>query len=294
MPQRLCITVLMEHRSLRKDLATEHGFSLWIEVEDTRILFDTGQSGAFAGNARALGIDLTRADFIVLSHGHYDHTGGLKAALQAASRAQVWLHPDARLPRYSHPPGLPTRSIGMPAPALKAIQSCDQPVQLCLESQEIAKGVWISGPIPRVHPVEHPQRAFSRDEQGKDPDGFVDDLALVVDTPIGNLVFTGCCHAGVANTLERASLLTGQRGACLVGGLHLVRSSERQIRSALGTLDRAQVQGVLCGHCTGSEAEHLLGLQSRRGPALLKGLLKVGACWALEDDKLRLVNPEEI
>jgi 7,8-dihydropterin-6-yl-methyl-4-(beta-D-ribofuranosyl)aminobenzene 5'-phosphate synthase len=123
MIRHLRITVLMEHRSLREGLATEHGLALWIEADGMRILFDTGQSGAFTGNAKALGIDLSQADFIVLSHGHYDHTGGLESALEVAPQARTCFHPEAGIPRYSRHPGLPVRPIGMPVPAWNALHN---------------------------------------------------------------------------------------------------------------------------------------------------------------------------
>jgi len=283
MPRHLRITVLMEHRSLPGNLATEHGFSLWIEADGVRILFDTGQSGAFADNARALGIDLAATDFIVLSHGHYDHTGGLGVALRAAPRAQVCFHPEAGISRFSHAPGVPVRTIGMPAPVWGALSARLEQACLCSAPVRIAEGIWATGPIARLHPVEHPQQAFTQDAQGLAPDGFHDDQALVLKVAQGNIVITGCCHSGVANTLLRAARITGDpRCAFLIGGLHLVRSEAGQIRNVLEIVKRAGTQGVLSGHCTGSEAEHRLAAPTRQGRGLLKGMLEAGARWELD------------
>jgi len=281
---RLRITVLMEHRTAREGLATEHGFSLWLEADETRILFDTGQSPAFAENAHRLGIDLARTDFIVLSHGHYDHSGGLETALRLAPRAQVCLHPQAGIPRYSHPPGLPLRRIGMPLESWKALQPRLEEARLCQGPLQIRPGVWLTGPVAKIHPVEHPQEAFSLDEAGLDPDRFLDDLALVMKTPAGHLLFTGCCHSGVENTLLAAEALIGSdRCLCLVGGLHLVRSEEARIEGVLESLRRHRVQAVLAGHCTGSIAEGILGsLRRQTGAGPLKGLLEVGSTWELD------------
>jgi len=291
MIHHLRITVLMEHRSLRDELATEHGFSLWIEADDTNILFDAGQTSAFAENAKALGIDLSSADFIVLSHGHYDHTGGLEAALEAAPRAQICLHPEAGLPRFSHPPGLPMRTIGMAFSTRNALQT--RSVQACSQPEQIRKGIWITGPIPRLHPIEHPQQAFSRDEQGLEPDLFQDDLALVIQSISGNVILTGCCHAGVANTLQQARRITGDnRCVLLAGGLHLVRANEDQVLSVLDTLREVDVQTVLSGHCTGCEAENVLGaIRRQTGPGPLKGLLKVGSIWEMGPEGIARLDP---
>jgi 7,8-dihydropterin-6-yl-methyl-4-(beta-D-ribofuranosyl)aminobenzene 5'-phosphate synthase len=284
MIRHLQITVLMEHRSLREDLATEHGLSLWIEADGTRILFDTGQTSAFVANAMALGIDLSKADFIVLSHGHYDHTGGLEAALEAAPRAKVCLHPEAGKPRFSHPPGLPLRHIGMPHAAWNALKNRLPEARLCSGPVRLSEGIWATGPIPKIHPIEHPQQAFSLDEAGVEADPFRDDQSLVLETHAGNVVITGCCHSGVANTLLRACQLTGDElHGLLVGGLHLVRSDDAQREGVRDTLRRVGVPFVLAGHCTGAEAENVLGSQRRdTGPGPLKGLLEVGAHWALD------------
>ena len=95
------ITVLVENRSSRNDLKVEHGLSLWIEADGLRILFDTGQSGVFFTNAERLGVPVSSADTVVLSHGHYDHSGGLAFWPEATELKRLCLHPTAILPRYS-------------------------------------------------------------------------------------------------------------------------------------------------------------------------------------------------
>ena len=95
------VTVLIENTSQRNDLTAEHGLSLYIETDTHNILFDTGQSGAFADNAAKLGIDLTQVDLCILSHGHYDHGGGLQTFLEVNSGAPVYVSGYAFEPHYS-------------------------------------------------------------------------------------------------------------------------------------------------------------------------------------------------
>ena len=95
------ITVLAENTACREDLTCEHGLSLFIETGKHRILFDAGQTDAFAENAEKLGIDLKTADLAILSHGHYDHSGGIARFLEANSVAPVYLHREAFTPHYN-------------------------------------------------------------------------------------------------------------------------------------------------------------------------------------------------
>lgn len=112
------ITILVDNQAVT-GLAAEHGFSLWIETADTHLLFDTGQGTAFEKNAAALGIDLATTNILVLSHGHYDHTGGVPSCLRAG-KAELYCHPGAVLPRYSIRNGM-TKSLQMPPQAMLAI-----------------------------------------------------------------------------------------------------------------------------------------------------------------------------
>jgi len=124
MIQDIGITTLVENTASAPELLAEHGLSFWIEYEDKRILFDTGQSDILIQNAKALGVNLAEADAIILSHGHYDHVGGLAAVLDIAAKAKVYLHPAAIEPKFIRKPS-GAQSIGMPDPAKKALRGRD-------------------------------------------------------------------------------------------------------------------------------------------------------------------------
>jgi len=113
----LNITILVDNQSSKAELHSEHGLSLWIEADDKRILFDTGQSEMLIRNAKVLGIDLRTADTLVLSHGHYDHTGGVAAVLDLNPEISVYCHPGVFMPRYSRQPDGKMKPVGINAKA---------------------------------------------------------------------------------------------------------------------------------------------------------------------------------
>ena len=123
MGSQVRILVLTENNVAVDALLPEHGLSLWIEVDDRRILFDTGQGPALEHNARALGLDLSDATDVVLSHGHYDHGGGLAHALRVNREARVFAHPGCTIRRYSHKSDAEIRSIGLDADTVDCLRA---------------------------------------------------------------------------------------------------------------------------------------------------------------------------
>ena len=120
----LTITVIVDNRSDDPCLLTEHGLSFWIEADDRRILFDAEQSDMLFRNAETLGIDLRTADTLVLSHGHYDHTGSVAKLLELNLSLSVYCHPDVLIPRYSRQADGTVRPVGMPRSACDALHQC--------------------------------------------------------------------------------------------------------------------------------------------------------------------------
>ncbi len=270
MPLNVNITVLVENRAARPDVGSEHGLAFWIETATDRVLFDTGQSGLVCANATALGIDLGAVDTIALSHGHYDHTGGLADVLACvAGPVAVYLHPDA-LPSKYHRAGSVARYIGIPGRAREALRRPQ--VRFCPVEKptEIAAGVFLTGVIPRRHAEERGEEGFFLDEDGGRGDPVVDDQALYVLTPSGLVVLLGCAHAGVINTLDRVRhLAEGQALRAVIGGMHLRAASDARIAWTVDALCRMDV-GVLCPlHCTGERAA--AAMQTAFGAKCLAG-----------------------
>ena len=114
MTERVKITILVENTAESPGLLAEHGLALWIELSSQCILFDTGQGGVLAHNADRLGLSLSRVDTIVLSHGHYDHTGGLADVLRGDRPTVIYSHPNALKPKFARNKDGTSREIGIP------------------------------------------------------------------------------------------------------------------------------------------------------------------------------------
>jgi len=250
------ITVLVEDSTAREDLAAEHGFAAWVETGRGRVLFDTGQGGALLPNAAALGVDLSLADAVVISHGHYDHTGALMPALDRCGGVRLFVHPDALEEKYSVAGGT-VRRIGIGGVTEEDLRSHPAVEELVLtaEGREVVPGVFTTGQVPRVSDFEDTGGPFFLDPGGREPDVLADDVSLYIETAHGLVVVLGCAHAGVVNILRHVLELSGRRDFHAVfGGMHLGSASDERLRATLDFFRKLGVDRVGPCHCTGERA----------------------------------------
>ncbi len=278
MIRQLKITVLVENTAGKRGLMAEHGLAFWVEADDRRILFDTGQGMVLAHNAHELGIDLHQAADVVLSHGHFDHTGGLKHVFGNSGHANLYVHPEAFAPKYVRRPNGESEENGSPYSDVEALRPHAKRIILTKEPTQIADGIWVTGEIPRNSPFEDTGGPFFKDAACTQDDPILDDQAMYLDTVRGLVVLLGCGHAGLVNTLNYVAHLTRRdRIYAVLGGMHLLRADERRLRESEAVLRHFSVERIGPAHCTGRKATMRLWSQFPRQCVECKA----GACLQL-------------
>jgi len=260
-------------------LLGEHGVSFLIESGDESLLLDTGEGSVLRHNVDKLKVDLQRVGKVVLSHGHYDHTGGLKAVLASGSEKAVFGHPDLFGKKVAIRKGK-RLAIGIPY-RREELEQLGATFHLSKDPVEVADGIMTTGAIPRVTDFEEVDKTLHVEEGGERVrDELRDDLSLIVDTPQGLVLLLGCCHAGVINTLWRVIGLAGKRRfAAVIGGMHLVSVGEKQLTQTIHTLRSFEIDRIFPCHCTGAKASIRLWNALGEDRVYLAG---VGDRWTFE------------
>ncbi len=256
--ERTRITILVDNKA-GSGLVAEHGFSLWIETAGKHLLFDTGQGAAIAKNAATLEIDLGATDILVLSHGHYDHTGGVPTCLRTTGTVELYCHPGAVIPRYSVRSGI-SKSIQMPHDVMQVIDKLPaKRVHWVQHSLLLTDNIGLTGPIPHQTDDEYTKEPFFLDPKGQRPDPIDDDMALWIKTKTGLIICVGCAHAGLENTLRYVQELNkGMRIRAVIGGFHLMNAGEQQLTHTVAALRLLAPEQIIPCHCTGEPATEQL------------------------------------
>ena len=249
------IAVLVDDRTARASLAIEHGLAHWIEHEGHRILFDTGTSArVLEANAQALGVRIEQAEAVCLSHGHYDHTGGLAGILPRLAGGDLYAHAAIFGPKYvKRAAGM--QSIGFPV-SREAIEAAGIRVHLSEGPQEVCPGVTLLGAAERdPRYVPSTPHLLAEGPDGPEVDPFRDDQAIALRHDDGLIVLSGCAHAGIINHCRAAQRLLGEeRLLAVLGGFHLVGASAELLDATIAALRELAPQAIHPCHCTGEPA----------------------------------------
>lgn len=230
----------------------EHGLSIFMETDRGNYLLDTGQGKSIVNNARVLGFDFKTLKGIILSHHHWDHTGGLAAVLDITGPVDVFAHPGLFKESFSLRDGK-ERFIGVPhSRALLATKGAR--FQLSDAFRQIEPGMWLTGQIPRRTDYERGDTAqvLRAEGGGHVRDEILDDQSVVIETPKGLFIILGCCHAGIINTLMHIEEKMGKRPIhTVIGGTHLGPVSEEQKAKSIEALKAFNIERLGVSHCTG-------------------------------------------
>ena len=250
------------------ELRSEHGLSMLVETSEGSVLFDTGQSDVWLGNMVALGKDPEAIRAIAISHGHYDHTGGIAAALMRLPQVRVFAHLDCLRPRYAVD-GDHRRAIGIPDEALVF-----QPRFMFNERmKQILPGVTLSGEIPIRRSVDT-GCFFIEDEA----DTFTDERCMILRDGGYAGVLLGCSHRGVENNILAAMDVAGtSRLDLVIGGMHLGGADDARLEAIASFLEAEDIGQIVPCHCTGDRA--FAYLRDRLGERVVQG--RVGMQWSL-------------
>ncbi|MEA4925354.1 MAG: MBL fold metallo-hydrolase [Syntrophomonadaceae bacterium] len=249
------VTILVENTTPVPNLIGEYGFACLITVDDRSLLFDTGSSQALFYNCQALGIKLEEIEEVVISHGHFDHTGALLPLLERYGKKKIYAHTRFLLPRLFPLNNGKLKKIGSPFNH-EQLQRAGAELVGIDEFTEIWPGVYLSGEIPRNNNFEDTGGDFKVEKNGQiQDDKLEDDMALIIDHPEGLIIISGCAHSGIINTISHALRMTGKnRILAYIGGTHLFNASAQRIDQTAAALKSFAIKKLIVAHCTGFHA----------------------------------------
>lgn len=258
------ITALSENISSRGDLGCEHGLSLYIETEQHKLLFDTGVKSIFAENAEKLGIRLTSVDLSVVSHGHYDHGGGLRTFLELNSTAKVYISERAFDKHFANKPGGHVEYIGLDETLLPNGRIIYTGERLTIDGElELFSNV----EHVRLNPsgnVDLLKDAVAKEGSASyERDDFTHEQNLIISENGNKVLLTGCSHCGIVNILERYHKDQGSFPHVVIGGFHLYSPPTKKsedpaiVREIAAYLLETKAMFYTC-HCTGLDSYKVL------------------------------------
>lgn len=247
---------LVENKTESEGILAEHGLSIYIDTGDVKILFDAGASDAFAMNAERMKVDLSQVDMAVISHGHYDHTGGIPMFCRLNRKAPVYIHKNAFRESHGFKNGeIEDEMCGIRWTAEQRDGISDRFV-MTDGPLKITDDIIISGTVPMAEGFEPTEKFYYFNVNGSPVfDDMSHEQILVIRRPEGLFVFSGCSHRGVISALEEARrLFPGEKVVLLVAGMHLYSATPEQRAEVIRRLKEEEVQKIMPVHCTGIDA----------------------------------------
>lgn len=248
---------LGEHTALK----TEHGLSFLIETAEASVLFDLGRSGDFLHNADKLCKNLSKVTDVVLSHGHYDHTGGFRSFVEkrGAQGFRLWTGEgffDAKYGSFN----ASYQYLGNDFDRSYLTEQGISHTTITNKRTQIASKLWVVTDFSRTHAQEKPNPRFVKQEEGSSlftSDDFSDEVMLVIETKRGLVALVGCAHPGILNMLDSIEKSFSQPIYALFGGTHLVEADEERTKYTMDNFSRRGIILLGISHCSGERAIEL-------------------------------------
>jgi len=253
------LTILVDNYVDSHKLKAEHGLSILIVADGEKILFDCGQSDLILSNAKVLGIELDEITKIVLSHAHYDHTGGLMHILKYLDREiDIYAHPlvfDGKFSQYKDFNSFSTnRYIGIPQ-GKEAYEKKGANFILSEGHLKLGDNIYFSGQINKEKKDETGDLFFTKDNNNFVKDPMHDDISIFIDLPEILVIVTGCAHSGILNILNKSKdLKLNKKNLAIIGGLHLSKRDNAYIDSIISEFKKYDIKLLVPMHCTGFNA----------------------------------------
>jgi 7,8-dihydropterin-6-yl-methyl-4-(beta-D-ribofuranosyl)aminobenzene 5'-phosphate synthase len=241
------LITLIENHVHDEFLTAEHGLSIYIETKKRNILFDTGQTGNFIKNSIILGIDISKVDDLVISHGHYDHTGGLHEFIKINKKAAIHIKEESFFEKYR---SNKNDFIGIPFDR----KIFGNRLNITEETIQITEDVFI---IPKINIYNdndlHYDKMLIKRNTGFFPDDFADEQFLVLKNKGKISIISGCSHNGITNIVETAKNIFNQPIDTVIGGFHLMKESDESIKFITAYFENLNPRLIAVSHCTGVE-----------------------------------------
>ena len=255
------LTVLVEDSAnpTKPDLSAKHGLSFFVKAKtsdgEVSLMMDTGPSpDVLLHNVDLMGIDLRKTEVVMLSHAHYDHTGGLIEALKRMEKGvPVVAHPKIFDPKFKVKPSLKFIGTSFKPSDVEAVGGM---LLLVAGPVKIADGIMATGEVERKVAFEKVEGFWTVDNGRFVEDIMPDDQALIINIEgKGLVVVAGCAHSGIINTIKHAQNITGaDRVYAVLGGFHLVKADDKRIQATVNELLKLDLNFIGPCHCTGSKA----------------------------------------
>ncbi|HKK94914.1 MAG TPA: MBL fold metallo-hydrolase [Anaerovoracaceae bacterium] len=251
------LTVLLDNKTEVPDVNAEWGLSVLIEHHGMKVIYDLGASDMVVDNAAVMGIDLEEIDAVAISHGHYDHTGGIPAFCQVNDKAKIYIHKNAFSVFHGMENGeIDDYNCGVLLPKYEIERLSDR-FAITDGAVKLSEDIIISGTIPDVEGISPTEPFYIEKEDGE---MVLDDLSheqflVVRNGDKGLFIFDGCSHKGILPAIKYAQeLFPGEKIQGIFAGLHMYPASDDEITGSIKHIDSYEPEVVMPVHCTGIKA----------------------------------------